>query len=328
MPEPRNDELSILTRSALQSIDAELVRLLPDMPESLYEPLRYLHRAGGKRLRPLLTFLASRFAPDANWLPAAIAVECLHTFTLIHDDIMDNAPTRRGHKTLHKKYDVSAAILAGDVLIAIAIEELSRGNYESLRAMLAEFAAGFRKVCEGQALDKEFENAEAVTINAYFTMIDLKSAKMIELAAVLGAYAGGGKYIEELRTFAHHIGLAFQVRDDLLDLTADERSFGKTKGGDIIEGKRSYLLVKAMDMFSELGDAEQILLRKVQGGAARLADIAKVEKMFRERGILEAAQADIVRLTGEGKQALASLPDGEFKNGLLLFSDHLLGREI
>jgi geranylgeranyl diphosphate synthase type II len=122
--------------------------------------------------------------------------------------------------------------------------------------------------------------------------------------------------------------LAFQVRDDLLDLTADERAFGKTKGGDIIEGKRSYLVVKAMDMFTELSDTEQILLRKVQGGAARLSDIAKVEKMFRERGILETAENDMMRLTSEGKQALAPLPDGEFKNGLLLFSENLLGREI
>jgi geranylgeranyl pyrophosphate synthase len=152
MPDTRTDEFAVLTRSALQSIDAELVRLLPDIPESLYEPLRYLHKAGGKRIRPLLTFLTSRQAPDAHWLPAAVAVECLHTFT----------------------------ILAGDVLIAIAFESLSRGNYDPLRAMLAEFATAFRRVCEGQALDKEFENAEAVTIDAYFTMIDLKSAKMIE----------------------------------------------------------------------------------------------------------------------------------------------------
>lgn len=326
--EPRTDEFSILTRSAAERVNAELVNQLPDMPDSLYEPLRYLHKAGGKRLRPLLTFLSSRSTPDANWLPAACAVECLHTFTLIHDDIMDNAPTRRGHKTLHKKYDIGTAILAGDVLIAIGSETLARGNYESLRAMLGEFSHAFRLVCEGQALDKEFENAESVTIEAYFRMIDLKSAKMIELAAVLGSYAAGGKYIEELRTFAHHIGLAFQVRDDLLDLTADERAFGKTKGGDIIEGKRSYLVVKAMDMYTDLNDSEQILLRKVQGGAARQSDIAKVEKMLRERGILAAAEGDIIRLTTEGKNAIASLPEGEFKNGLLLFSDHLLGREI
>lgn len=328
MPELLNDEFSVLTRSAAERVNAQLVELLPDTPESLYDPLRYLHKSGGKRLRAILTYLASRSNPDANWIPAACAIECLHTFTLIHDDIMDNAPTRRGQKTLHKKYDINTAILAGDVLIAIANESLARVNYDSIRAMLAEFAHAFRLVCEGQALDKEFENAEAVTIDAYFQMIDLKSAKMIEAAAVLGAYTAGGKYIEELRTFAHHIGLAFQVRDDLLDLTADEHAFGKTKGGDILEGKRSYLVVKAMDMFTDLSDAEQILVRKVQGGAARLGDVAKVEKMLRERGILANAEADILRLTAEGKNALASLPDGEFKNGLMLFSDHLLGREI
>jgi geranylgeranyl diphosphate synthase type II len=313
-------------KEPLTEIEKKIESLFPVEPRTLYDPLRYIEKAGGKRLRPVLTFLASRSKPDADWLGAAVAVELLHTFTLIHDDIMDNANTRRGRKTLHKKYDLSTAILSGDVLIALANHSLAQGSHDEPRAMLEEFAKGFRSVCEGQALDKEFEDSVAVTLAGYYHMIDLKSAKMLELAAVLGAYAGGGTYLEELRSFAHHIGMAFQIRDDLLDLTADEASFGKTKGGDIIEGKRTYLFVKAMDRFTDLSEKDQLLLRKVQGGFARLGDVPKVEDFFRSSGIIAEAEKDIYGYTKKGQESLASLPEGAFKDDLITFSDYLLGR--
>jgi geranylgeranyl diphosphate synthase, type II len=325
---PIKERFDELTDAAVQAIENKILELTPEEPASLYEPLHYIHEAGGKRLRPVLTFLASRSNPDCDWLSAGVAVELLHTFTLIHDDIMDNANTRRGKRTLHKKYDLNTAILAGDVLIAHANQALAEGKYDDLHLMLGEFAKGFRLVCEGQALDKEFENSLTVNLAAYYHMIDLKSAKMLELAGVMGAYAAGGKYVEEIRNFAHNIGTAFQIRDDLLDLTADEALFGKTKGGDIIEGKRTYMFVKMMDRFTELTDTEQLLLRKVQGGNARLNDVPKVEQLFEEHGILADAEKDIYHFTKKGQDSLSRLPDGQYKEGLMLFSDYLLGREI
>jgi geranylgeranyl diphosphate synthase type II len=313
-------------KEPLAEIEKKIESLFPREPRTLYDPLRYIEKAGGKRLRPVLTYLASRSKPDADWLGAGVAVELLHTFTLIHDDIMDNANTRRGRKTLHKKYDLGTAILSGDVLIALANQALAEGLNADPKGMLDEFAKGFRYVCEGQALDKEFENSVAVTLAGYYHMIDLKSAKMLELSAVLGAYVAGGTYIEELRSFAHHIGMAFQIRDDLLDLTADEASFGKTKGGDILEGKRTYLFVKAMDRFTELPEKDQLLLRKVQGGFARLGDVPKVEEFFRSSGIIAEAEGDIYEYTKKGQEALAPFADGAFKYDLIAFSDYLLGR--
>lgn len=325
---PINERFEQLTEGAVEAIEKRILELTPDEPASLYEPLHYIHEAGGKRLRPVLTFLASRSNPNADWISAGTAVELLHTFTLIHDDIMDNANTRRGKRTLHKKYDMNTAILSGDVLIAHANQALAEGKYNDLHLMLSEFAKGFRLVCEGQALDKEFENSLTVTLAAYYHMIDLKSAKMLELAGVLGAYAAGGMYVEEIRNFAHNIGKAFQIRDDLLDLTADEALFGKTKGGDIIEGKRTYMFIKMMDRFTELSDAEQLLLRKVQGGNARLNDVPKVEELFEKHGILDEANKDIYYFTKKGQDSLSTIPEGTYKEGLMLFSDYLLGREI
>jgi geranylgeranyl diphosphate synthase type II len=321
-------EFDILTADALVRIEDELERLLPAEPQSLYDPLRYINEAGGKRLRPLLTYLAGKYHAETNWLGAACAVELLHTFTLIHDDIMDNANIRRGKRTLHKKYDLNTAILGGDVLIALALESLTRAGYAQIQIMLDEFAKGFRYVCEGQALDKEYENSLTVSLDGYIRMIDYKSAKMLELSAVLGSYAAGGQYTEELREFAHNVGIAFQIRDDLLDLTADEASFGKTKGGDILEGKRTYMFVKAMDMFTDLTETEQLLLRKIQGGNARLGDIAKVEALFNERGILSDARTEIEIYTRKGQEALAPIADSSFKDGLMLFSNYLIGRDI
>ncbi len=322
------NDFDLLTQQAVEAIEKNVEALLPQEPESLYEPLRYIQEAGGKRLRPVLTYLASRSKPDPNWLHAGTAIELLHTFTLIHDDIMDNANTRRGTRTLHKKYDINTAILAGDVLMALANQALAEGKYDNPNVMLTEFAKGFRYVCEGQALDKEYENSTTVTSAAYFHMIDLKSAKMLELSAVMGAHVAGDSYVEELREFAHNIGMAFQVRDDLLDLTADEASFGKTKGGDILEGKRTYMFVKAMDRFTELPEEDQMLLRKVQGGYARLNDVPKVEDLFRRNGLLDEAEKEIFSFTRKGQEALAPIPNGSFKDGLMLFSDYLLGREL
>ncbi len=312
---------------AQDEINSYLQSLVPAEPRSLYDPVRYIIEAGGKRLRPVLTYLCTLQQQDCNWLPAAAAVEMLHTFTLVHDDIMDNAATRRGLKTLHELYDLNTAILAGDVLIALAETSLASGKYNAAPEMMLEFANAFRYVCEGQALDKEFEKNNSVSTEDYFRMIDLKSAKMIELAAVLGGYAWGMSDVEPLRLFAHHLGLAFQLRDDLLDLTSQNASFGKSIGGDIIEGKRTFLFLRAYESIANISEAEQQLLTRILHQQAKWDDVEPVRTLFTKIGVIEESKKMIADHTNIAQSALEKIELPDLRTGLQHFSEYLLHRE-
>jgi geranylgeranyl diphosphate synthase type II len=315
------------TESARNQIDLRLRELIPESPKSIYDPVRYVLASGGKRIRPALTYLTSLAMPYADWLPAACAVELLHNFTLVHDDIMDHADTRRGRPTLHKQYDESTAILAGDTIIALAMESLASGSYELSVEMMREFSFGFKAVCEGQALDKEFELRNDVSVEEYLQMIDLKSAKMLELAAVLGDLAAGGRNVEAVREFTHHIGIAFQINDDLLDLTADEAGFGKKIGGDILEGKRTYLYLSALDRFSAFNSEAQEMLQRIQNRQANENDIVLAQKYFALHGITDNARMAIEEQTITANAILGDFPSEVVKKCLLEFSSFLLGRE-
>ncbi len=310
-----------------QRVNARLLEVVPQAPASLYDPVRYIITAGGKRLRPILTYLCSFSAATADWVSAACAVELLHTFTLVHDDIMDNAPTRRGFDTVHVAYDLNTAILAGDVIIALAEECLSAGKYKDVGIMLREFSNGFRYVCEGQAFDKEFELRDEVSVDEYFQMIDLKSAKMIELAAVLGGYAAGIKEIEALRSFAHHLGIAFQLRDDLLDLTANEAELGKTIGGDIIEGKRTLLYLAARAQYDSLDDAGKQLLDAIAGRKATKDDVPAAKALFERSGSIAKSKELIALHTDKARAALSEVGHEATRNALFDFSEYLLHRQ-
>ncbi len=312
---------------AQDEINSYLQSLVPAEPRSLYDPVRYIIEAGGKRLRPALTYLCTLQQPDANWIDAAAAVEMLHTFTLVHDDIMDNAATRRGQKTLHELYDLNTAILAGDVLIALAETSLASGKYNRASEMMLEFANGFRYVCEGQALDKEFEKNNSVSTEDYFRMIDLKSAKMIELAAVLGGYASGMTDVEPLRSFAHHLGLAFQLRDDLLDLTSQNASFGKSIGGDIIEGKRTFLFLRAYESITNVSESEQLLLTRILHQQAKWDDIVPVRTLFTKLGVIDESKKMIADHTNIARSALEKIEHPAVRTALQHFSEYLLHRE-
>ncbi len=314
------------TEAIGKQIELRLQKLIPESPKSLYDPIRYILGSGGKHIRPVLTFLASQSDQSADWFPAACAVELLHNFTLVHDDIMDNAKSRRGNPTMHNKYDVNTAILAGDAIIALAEESLASGKYKFASEMMSEFAFAFRSVCEGQAYDKEFEMRNDVTTEDYIRMIDLKSAKMLELAAVLGAYSAGGENVELVRKFAHHTGIAFQIRDDLLDLVADETSFGKTQGGDISEGKRTYLYVTAMKSFDTLEANDQELLLRIQAKHTIEHDIHHAIKLFTHIGVIQKAQEAIAEQTTIAKKSLENIHNSEVREGLSAFGEYLLGR--
>jgi geranylgeranyl diphosphate synthase, type II len=221
-----------------------------DQPRSLYEPLRYIMRLGGKRLRPMLTLLAySLYKNNATTIiPLAIAVETFHNFTLLHDDIMDQAPLRRGKSTVHRKWNVNTAILSGDVMQIKVYEMLLGAEESNLKEVLVAFNECATRVCEGQQWDMEFETKSRVTEAEYLQMIRLKTAALLGFCLKLGAILGDANSEDKmaLYEFGELMGIGFQLKDDLLDVYADKTKFGKQVGGDIISNKRTFLLIQAL----------------------------------------------------------------------------------
>jgi geranylgeranyl diphosphate synthase, type II len=218
-------------------------------PVSLYEPIRYIMALGGKRLRPLLTlFSYSLFAENARSIVSyAVAVEAFHNFTLMHDDIMDKAPLRRGKQTVHDKWNTNTAILSGDVMLVKVYEMFSTLNADQLQNVLRLFNKCAAQVCEGQQWDMEYEGVDKVTEAEYLSMIRLKTAVLLGFSLELGALLAGASESSRklLREFGTNIGIGFQLRDDLLDAYADPDKFGKQLGGDILANKKTYLLITA-----------------------------------------------------------------------------------
>jgi geranylgeranyl diphosphate synthase type II len=219
-------------------------------PVSLYEPIKYIMSLGGKRLRPMLTLLSySLFKTDVKTaVPFAVAVEAFHNFTLMHDDIMDEAPLRRGKETVHEKWNVDTAILAGDVMLVKVYNMFLQLEPEKLKAVLKVFNQCASEVCEGQQWDMEFETKDKVTESQYVRMIRLKTAVLLGFSLELGAILADADATNQkaLRNFGIHMGIGFQLKDDLLDAYADPKKFGKQIGGDILANKKTYLLIQAL----------------------------------------------------------------------------------
>ena len=220
-------------------------------PTALYDPIRYILSLGGKRLRPVLTLMSCElFGGDIQKaLNPALGVEVFHNFTLLHDDIMDKAPIRRGKSTVHKKWNENVAILSGDVMLVKAYELMAKAPQNVLAAALQKFNTCAAEVCEGQQYDMDFESQQAVSEEAYLEMIKLKTAVLLGLSLELGAIiaeASPEKCLQ-IHEIGINIGLGFQLKDDLLDVYADTGKFGKQVGGDIIANKKTYLLIKAME---------------------------------------------------------------------------------
>jgi len=220
-------------------------------PDSLYQPIRYIMALGGKRLRPMLTLLAySLYKDDVKRIvPYAMAVECFHNFTLMHDDIMDKAPLRRGKPTVHQKWNTNTAILSGDVMLIKVYEMFMSLEPEMLKAVLASFNKCAAEVCEGQQWDMEFETTDRVSEKQYLDMIRLKTAVLLGFSLELGALLANApkEDVQALRAFGTNMGIGFQLKDDLLDAYADPKKFGKQIGGDILANKKTYLLIKARE---------------------------------------------------------------------------------
>ena len=283
-----------------RKIDTRLQNAMKNRkPASLYEPGAYIINSKGKRLRPLLVLLSAK-AVGGNFnqvYNSAVAVELLHNFTLVHDDIMDHADKRRGRLTLHKKYSPNTAILTGDSLLSVAYEYLLKDCNGNAKNVIQSFTRGLVEVCEGQSMDTDFESKKNVTINDYLTMIKKKTAAMSEMCCNIGASLGGGNrdQIKSLSKYGLNLGIAFQIQDDLLDITADENVFGKSIGGDLVEGKKTYLFLKALE--NAKGEDERILKKVIDNEGIRWNQVKKYKELYIKLGVLDQAGKAITSYT-------------------------------
>ncbi|MBA4312849.1 MAG: polyprenyl synthetase family protein [Chlorobiaceae bacterium] len=297
-------------------------------PVSVYDPINYVLSIGGKRIRAILTLLACEAVGGraSIAMDAAVAIEILHNFTLVHDDIMDHAELRRGKPTVHKKWDENVAILAGDEMIAQAYHILLNTNSTRIKSILDVYTDALVQVCEGQGFDKEFETKQSVSIEDYFMMISKKTGRVIAASAEMGALVGGGSdaQVVALRKYGESLGKAFQVMDDLLDINGSTEEFGKKIGGDIQEGKKTFLLLKAIE--KSKGRERKILKSIVPGSVKSENEIRQIKYIYINSGAIEAAQSEVKQSTLRANRMLGRLPESQAKSMLLWLSSQLLDR--
>lgn len=297
-------------------------------PESLYDPCRYIITSKGKRLRPFIVLVSceaagGKFSEAYN---AAVAVELLHNFTLVHDDIMDNADIRRGNPTVHVKYGMNPAILSGDNLVAVAYRNLLLDCKINTVKIIDEFTTGLIEVCEGQSYDTDFETAETVSIEEYLIMIKKKTAAMVEMCCRVGGLLASedDDKIEALGNFGYNLGMAFQIQDDLLDIMADQKKFGKKVGGDLVEGKKTYLYLRALEKAT--GDTKDKLLTVTRNKGVSWDEVDDYRNIYINLGIIEEAENEIEKYTGLALKSLYLLPESEARNTLEWLANALIKR--
>lgn len=292
-------------------VDAALAALVTETePAALYEPVQYALAGQGKRFRPILLLLAAEAfrTPAERALPAALSVEVFHTFTLVHDDIMDKSDERRGRPAVHVRWDESTAILCGDYLMALAYQQLAQTRASNLADLFEVYHVMVRRLCEGQTLDEQFETQADVTVAQYLDMIDRKTGALVQASLVLGGMLGGARAgaCETLQTIGLHIGRAFQIQDDLLDLTAQSAKWGKPIGGDLLEGKKTFLLLKALEVAHGADHAWFARIVENKGLSAGL--IPEARQRMTDLGVLATAEAAIAEHTEAALACLQQLP--------------------
>ncbi|MBO6661530.1 MAG: polyprenyl synthetase family protein [Roseivirga sp.] len=301
-----------------------------EQPNELYEPIRYIMSLGGKRLRPVLVLLAYKLFKDDHEaiLDQALAVEVFHNFTLMHDDIMDDAPLRRGKQTVHEKWDSSTAILSGDVMLVRAYDLLldAPGDLRVIIKAFNECAAG---VCEGQQFDMNFETMSSVTEEDYINMIRLKTAVLLGFSLQFGAMLAGASEAstKALYKFGVDIGIGFQLKDDLLDVYADQEKFGKQVGGDIISNKKTFLLLKALELANKEQKTQltQWIDKKEFDSAEK---VEAVTAIYDQIGIKELTLGKMNEYFNKGFESLDKIEVAEErKTGLKSFAQYLIERD-
>ena len=316
-------------KELVQEFEQRFTATLPfsPSPATLYDPCRYLLELGGKRIRPVLCLMACELFGDINedaW-QGAIGVELLHNFTLIHDDIMDKAPLRRGNPTVHAKYGLTAGILCGDVMCIYAYEQLGLIKH-SLGAIMQIFSRTAIEICEGQQLDMDFEQRNDVQIDEYLNMIALKTSVLLGCSLKMGAISGGalGDNANKLYTLGKYMGIAFQLQDDYLDAFGDAAKLGKQSGGDIKENKKTYLLLKALENANtqQKQDIEMLLKSDSEDKVAAMLEL------FRATGADKACRMEVEKYTKLAFEYLEDLAvPSKRKAPLKELAEYLLMRE-
>ena len=297
-------------------------------PRGLYDPLRYMIEIGGKRLRPALCLTAYSLYREGfpeEVLQCAAALEVFHSFTLIHDDIMDRSPMRRGKSTVWTKWGEDTAILSGDVMCIDAYRRLASAPAAVLPQVLDLFSTTAAQVCEGQQYDMDFESVDSVPMQDYMNMIGLKTAVLLACSAKMGALVAQAPQEDAaaLYRYGHSLGLAFQVADDYLDTYGDEKVFGKPIGTDIVNNKKTWLLTKAMELTQDKGRLKEIMALPVETKEQKVAKVMFMKSEFNKLEIPQAAVQEIRRLSDLALGEVAGLPGNEV---LKEFAEKLVGR--
>lgn len=301
-------------------------------PKEMYEPMAYILGLGGKRVRPLLTLVGCDLFDSSpnNAIPAALTVELFHNFSLIHDDILDNAPLRRGQTTVHEKWNLNIAILSGDGMLVKAYDMLSQAKPEHINALLKLFTKTALEVCEGQQYDMNFETLNKVCVDEYIHMITYKTAVLLGCSLQMGAICANAneenqKHIYE---FGKHVGIAFQILDDVLDVYADDEKFGKQVGGDIISNKKTFLLLKALELTNpeQLAKLTSLLENKTISNSDKVKEVTSIYDALNIKTI---ATQEANKHTEIALQHLAEINANDTKKASLKeFAIHLLNREV
>ncbi|TDO83656.1 geranylgeranyl diphosphate synthase type II [Flavobacterium chryseum] len=301
-------------------------------PKNLYEPIEYILGLGGKRMRPVLTLMTAEVF-DADYkmaLPAAMAVEVFHNFSLVHDDIMDDAPLRRGQVTVHEKWNINTGILSGDAMLILAYQYFEQYEPTIFRDLAKLFSKTALEVCEGQQWDVDFEERNNVTITEYLKMIEYKTAVLVAAAMKMGAIVAktSEKEADSIYDFGLNLGLAFQLQDDYLDAFGDPKTFGKQVGGDIIVNKKTYLYLKALEFSSEekATELQKLFSLQLEDNTAK---IETAKTIFNESGASKATQEAIEMYTFKAFETLEKMDiNAEKKNILRVFGENLMGRKV
>lgn len=304
----------------------------PSQPENLYEPLRYMLAMGGKRIRPQLVLLGAGLFADVDYdkvLPASIAIEYFHNFSLIHDDIMDNAPLRRGEQTVHTKWNQNVGILSGDALLVKAYEQLAKCPVEQIPSLLTIFNKVALEVCEGQQLDIDFEQLNDIDIPTYVNMIRLKTSVLLGGALEMGATIAGANTAScaLIYDFGVYLGIAFQLQDDILDAFGDPETFGKQIGGDIIVNKKTVLHIVLKELLSA---DDRILFNQLilTGDRVPSKKVKQMIALYQKYAVLDKANELKEKYTNLAYQCLAEIDViEERKNDLYSLADKLMNRK-
>lgn len=314
-----------------QLVEAEIQQLnFPLSPKNLYDPLRYFMSIGGKRIRPILTMLAAELfdLEGKKALNAALAVEIFHNFTLIHDDIMDEAPLRRNKETVHRKWNSNVAILSGDALFVKAFDLIAKQEQGDVCHLMSVFNKTAIEVCEGQQMDMDFEKMDSVNVEQYLEMIRLKTSVLLGCALEMGAITSGTT-IENRKLiydFGLYLGIAFQIQDDILDVYADPEKFGKQVGGDILANKKTLLYLKAKELANEQQQEE---LRIQLHNSDSFEKVLKTTQLLTDTGAKDATVGIMKDFHSKAMYALESITVPEInKQPLKKLASYLLVREI